>query len=243
MLRKTQGIVLRAVKYGDTSLIVTIFTEQVGVQAYIVQGVRSSSARNKAAYFQPGMILDLVVYAQPNRSMQHVREFQARRIYKTLSEDVVKNTIALFAVEVLLRILPDSAPMPDLYNESASFLCFLDDTPVSSCANAPLCFLSLCSGLLGYGPAGNFSDQTPYLDISAGGFSAHPPSSPPFTSSQDAHALGQIISAGGIKESSGVLMTSDMRLRLTDWYIAFMQRHSEHMGNIRSLPVLRAILR
>ena len=41
-MHKTKGIVLRTVKYGDTSLVVTIFTELFGVQTYLVNGVRSS---------------------------------------------------------------------------------------------------------------------------------------------------------------------------------------------------------
>ncbi len=38
-LHNTKGIVLRTVKYGETSVIVTIFTELFGIQSYIVNGV------------------------------------------------------------------------------------------------------------------------------------------------------------------------------------------------------------
>jgi DNA repair protein RecO (recombination protein O) len=42
MLHKTKGLVLRAVKYGETSLVVTMFTELFGVQSYMVNGVRTA---------------------------------------------------------------------------------------------------------------------------------------------------------------------------------------------------------
>ncbi|MBX2907562.1 MAG: DNA repair protein RecO [Taibaiella sp.] len=242
MLRKTNGIVLRAVKYGETSLIVTVFTDISGTQAYIVQGVRAASARNKAAYFQPGMMLDLVVYAQPNKNLQYVREYSASYIYKTVMDDVVKNAIAMFCTEVLLRVLPESATMPELFEAARSFFRALDEEPAIGCANAPLYFLSVCSSLLGYGLKGSYGPDTPYLDIQEGGFSAHPPTVPPFTSSEDAHALSDLLETQGFTISGNVPMNADMRLRLTDWFIAFMQRHSEHMGNIRSLPILRTIL-
>jgi len=242
MLQKTNGIVLRSIKYGDTSLIVSIFTEAFGVQAYIVQGVRSASARNKAAYFQPSMLLDLVVYAQPGKSMHHIREYQALHIYKSVAGSIVKNTIALFCTEVMLRILPESAHMPELFNAARSYFMLLDDVPEQSCANAPLYFLATCSSLLGYALKGSFTPETPYLDIVEGGFSAHPPALPPFTGQDDAQALGKLLLSTNLIDSAGVPMSSDMRLRLTDWYIAFMQRHAEHMGNIRSLPVLRSVL-
>lgn len=243
MLQKTNGIVLRAIKYGDTSLIVTIFTETFGVQAYIVQGVRSSSARNKAAYFQPSMLLELVVYAQPGKSMQHIREYQALHIYASVTERIVKNTIAMFCTEVMLRILPESAPMEELFMAARSFLVQLDEQPEQLCANAPLYFLSKCSSLLGYAIKGGFSVDTPYLDIVEGGFSSHPPSLPPFTGQDDAQSLGKLLLAENLFDSSSVAMTAEMRVRLTDWYISFMQLHAEHMGNIRSLQVLRTVLR
>ena len=54
-LHKTKGIVLRTVKYGETSVIVTIFTELFGVQSYLVNGVRTSTKKGvgKANLFQP----------------------------------------------------------------------------------------------------------------------------------------------------------------------------------------------
>ena len=97
MLHKTNGIVLRSIKYGDSSLITTIFTAIFGVQTYIVQGVRSTKAnQNKGGFFQPGMLLDLVVYQQPQKNMQRIREFRAAYIYTGLQEDVVKNSISMF---------------------------------------------------------------------------------------------------------------------------------------------------
>ena len=50
----TKGIVLSALKYGDTSLIVKCFTEQDGVKSYLIRGVlKSKKGKLKPAYFQP----------------------------------------------------------------------------------------------------------------------------------------------------------------------------------------------
>ena len=61
MIHKTRGIVFRFTRYGETSIIVTIFTEAFGLQSYIVNGVRSKSAKNKIALYQPLTLLNLVV--------------------------------------------------------------------------------------------------------------------------------------------------------------------------------------
>lgn len=41
-IHHTKGIVLRTVKYGETSLVVSIYTEMFGLQQYMVNGVRTN---------------------------------------------------------------------------------------------------------------------------------------------------------------------------------------------------------
>ncbi len=243
MLQKTRGIVLRPVKYGETSLVVTIFTEVYGLQAYMVQGVRSSAAsKNKAAYFQPGTILELVVYMQPGKNMQRIREFHVAHIYQSVHGDIIKNSILLFACELLLRLLPENAPLPELFSFANEFLIGLDERVTKKCANAPIYFLVQCATLLGYELRGGYSAETPYLDQQEGGFSAHPPTVPPFTSDEDARMLDAVLHKEGYEEAAELMMGSETRMRLIDWYITFLQQHTQHLSNVRSLAVLRAIL-
>jgi len=77
-LHKTKGIVFRTVKYGETSIVVTIFTELFGVQSYLVNGVRTSSRKGsgKANLFQPAAILDLVVYHNELKQLNRIKEFR-----------------------------------------------------------------------------------------------------------------------------------------------------------------------
>ena len=103
MLQKTRGIVLRSVKYGETSLISTVFTEHFGIESYIIKGVRTQKrAGNKAGFLQPSTLLDIIVFHQSQKSLQHLREFNPAILYGTIQQDVIKNAIALFSVEVFL---------------------------------------------------------------------------------------------------------------------------------------------
>ena len=85
-LHKTKGIVLRTVKYGETSIIVTIFTELFGVQSYLVNGVRTSTKKGtgKASLFQPSAILDLVVYHNELKHLNRIKEFKWAVIYTSI---------------------------------------------------------------------------------------------------------------------------------------------------------------
>ena len=242
MLQKTNGIVLRSVKYGETSIVTTIFTEQYGVQAYMVKGVRSSrSKQNRAGSFQPGIMLDMVVYHHPQKSMQSISQFQVAYIYEALQMDVVRNSILLFSVELLLRLLPENAPMPGLFSFAQQYFVQLDKTPLRGVANFPLYFIIQCSRELGFELKGSYSSQTPYLSMEEGEFISQSPAAA-IIATEDVVGLSELLDVADFEMLQRVQLSAMVRMRLIDWYIAFMQLHTQHMGPIRSLTVLRTIL-
>ena len=70
MIYKTRGIVLRTVDYSDTSLIAKIYTEQFGIQSYLIKGAHRKNASIKANLFQPLALLELVVYKKEKKQLQ-----------------------------------------------------------------------------------------------------------------------------------------------------------------------------
>ncbi len=243
MLHQTKGIVLRSVKYGDSGLICTLFTSLYGVQTYIVQGVRSSKSKNnKAGLLQPATLLDMVVYHKPNVNMQRIKEYQPAYIYNHMQEDVVKNSIALFSVELLLRLLPEHAPFPELFDMAIHYFQQVDMMDNDAVANFPLYFIIQCSRLMGYEIKGAYTVATPYLDLQEGGFTNHNPALPPFVQDEDAKALSGLLRILDLNKLRDTEMHAAMRYRLLEWFVSFLQRHSQHMGSIKSLQVLQAIL-
>src|SRR2546423_8435005 len=107
MIHKTKGIVLRTIKYGETSLVVSIYTELFGIQSYMVNGVRTFTKRGpgKANLFQPAAILDLVIYHNELKNLQRLKEFRWGYLYENILSDVRKNSVALFMVELLQQTI------------------------------------------------------------------------------------------------------------------------------------------
>src|SRR5690348_7054414 len=136
-LHKTRGIVLRTVKYGETSVIVTIFTELFGVQSYLVNGVRTSTKKGtgKASLFQPTAILDMVVYHSELKQLQRIKEFKWGHLYKHILSDVRKNAVALFMVELLTKCLKQPEANPDLFHFVEDVFVHLDESTDSIAAN------------------------------------------------------------------------------------------------------------
>jgi DNA repair protein RecO (recombination protein O) len=245
MISTTQSIVLRATRYGETSLISGQFTRTFGVQSFMVQGVRSASGKgrsSRAGLLQPGMVLDITIYQKPGANLQRLKEFSPVIIYGTVHDDVLKNSVALFSVEVLLRLLPEAAPLPELFDFAKEYLQALDRTPAGSIGNFPLYFALECSRHLGYELIGNYSEETPYLNLAEGGFSAQPPREGTKVTSEDAAALAQLMPVERFDQLGLIALNGESRQRLLEWFLEFLARHTDHMGQVRSLAVLHAIL-
>ena len=103
MITKTRGIVLNYIKYGDTSIICKIYTEQFGLQSYIINGIRNSKSKN-IGLFQPLNILDLVVYHKKTSGLQRIKESKLDYAYKTLHLDMKKISVCFFLSEFLTKI-------------------------------------------------------------------------------------------------------------------------------------------
>lgn len=239
MLTTTKAIVLRSVKYGETSLITQLFTAQFGVQSFLVKGVRKSKD-NRAALLQPSTLLQLETEIKPNKSLQHLRNFHSDYLFQTVRESVIKNSVVLFSTEVLLRLLPNEAPLEELFEFSYEFFQKTDIIDEAAVANLPLYFLIQIGNILGYEIKGDLSDKTPFLNLSEGSFSAY--ETPEYIlSNSGKQTLYQLLSAT-FNSITSIKISGADRYELTQWYLEFLRVHSQHMGTIKSLEVLRAIL-
>ena len=73
MLIKTRGIIFKAIKYSETSLIMDIYTEEKGLQKYIISGVRNKRSKVKTGLLQPAMLVDMVAYYRENKPMNRIK--------------------------------------------------------------------------------------------------------------------------------------------------------------------------
>ncbi|MEM6643446.1 MAG: DNA repair protein RecO [Bacteroidota bacterium] len=105
MIAKSKGVVLGYLKYGETSIIARILTEQFGYQSFIVSGIRSQKSKKSIGAFQPFYVLDLVVYMKESRDLQRVSEFKTHIALHSLHTDMTKSSIALFLSEVFSKLM------------------------------------------------------------------------------------------------------------------------------------------
>lgn len=236
---------LRTVKYGETSLIANIFTATFGVQSYLIQGIRQPSARGRgtrAGLLQPASLLDMVVYHRPGKNLQRIREFVPAQLFHSIQEEVVKNSVAIFSAELLLRLLPEGAPVPELFDFAAAYLRQLDARPVRDAGNFPLWFVVQCASQLGFPLQGAYSNSTPWLSLQAGGFTAEAPATSHAVTTQDAALLSMLLEATTVDDMVGIRLDAAARHRLLEWWLDYLHRHTDHMTPVKSLKILQEVL-
>ncbi|MGZ8510355.1 MAG: DNA repair protein RecO [Chitinophagaceae bacterium] len=243
-LHHTSGIVLRTVKYGETSVIVTIFTELFGVQSYLVNGVRTSSKKGsgKANLFQPTSILDMIVYHNELKQLQRIKEFRWSFLYQHILSDVRKNAVALFMVELLTKCLKQPEANPDLFHFAEDSFMHLDKASDAVTANFPLFFALHLPVFFGFRVSDNYSERNPFLDLREGEFLRDQPGHPHFLDDKQAFVTSQLLKVQQPEELEEIKLNHDFRRNLLFVYETYYALHIQDFGTMRTLPVLREIL-
>jgi len=117
MLLTTKAIVLSALKYKDSSLIVTCYTKELGVQSYILHHIfKSKKGKINPAYFQILTQLEIQTSNKPNQSLHKINDVKLQHNYQTLHTNIYKSTVSMFLAEVLQNVLKEEEKNTELYH-------------------------------------------------------------------------------------------------------------------------------
>jgi DNA repair protein RecO (recombination protein O) len=244
MIHKTKGIILRSIKYGETSLVLTLFTELFGLQSYIVNGVRTVSKKgsSKSVFFQPSAILDLVVYHNEFKNLQRIKEYKWAHLYQHIFSDVRKNSVALFMVELLMKCLKQPEPNPELFYFAEDALVHLDKSGDRVAANFPLFFALHLAVFFGFRINDEFSEEKHYLDLEEGLFTATQPKHPNYLDDKAAEITSYILKVQQPTELEELKLNREFRRYLLSSYEAYYQLQIADFGSMKTLPVLREMM-
>jgi DNA repair protein RecO (recombination protein O) len=221
VIHKTKGVVFRFTRYGETSIIVTIFTEVFGLQSYIINGVRSKTARNKIALYQPLMLLDLVVYHREHANLERIKEVKCLYPYSTLLTDIHKSTIAMFLTEVLNKTVKEESHTSEMFEFISTSLMSLD-TMKEGFENFHLIFLLKLSRLLGFGANHNY-------EVVGG----------KMTSQENEKVLQVLLN---MQYTDRLQLSVVQRREILDVIVKFYADHIENFGELKSTQVLKEVL-
>ncbi len=100
---KTDAVVLKSMKYRETSMIVTLYTKQFGKISGIVKGARQTKNKFGSA-LQPMAYVALVLYKKEKRDLQMVTQCDVITSFRGLTEDIEKMAVGMSMVELIANI-------------------------------------------------------------------------------------------------------------------------------------------
>ncbi len=248
-LHKTKGIVLKTVPYGDTSLIVSVYTELFGQQSYIINGIRAATKKgnNKINFFQPAALLDMVVYHNEFKSIHRIKEFRWAHIYQNIFNDVLKNGVALYMMELLGKCVKQPEANADLFAFAEDSLLHLDLCTDAVMANYPLFFAINLSHFFGFEPqtaAEEILKNTEMVfDLQEGIFTASLPLHNWYLEKKYALITAELLKVKQPEELAEIPMNSETRRKLLDALETYYAFHIQEFGRLKTLPVLREIMK
>jgi DNA repair protein RecO (recombination protein O) len=238
MYHKTRGIVLHTIKYSETSVIAKIYTEKLGLQSYMVKGVRAAKSKSKAAMLQPLTLLEMEVSHRENKQLQYIKEFQRAFIYQSIPFDTIKSTIAFFLLEVISKTIHGHEPQEELFEFLYDSLCALDETKKVN-PNFHLIFLLHFSRYLGFAPHGNYSDVNCFFEMSEGVFI--PQQSMQNVMNKNESALLSDLLTLNLFEPATLTITRLERKQMMKNLLKYYQFHLENFS-LKSPDILEEIL-
>ena len=148
---KTEAIVLHSIKYGDSRLIVDMFTREHGRLSFGTNIPKSGHAKIKKQYFQPLTLLYIEADVRQQQQVHKLKDVSMLCPIASLLTDPSKLAIALFIAEFLYHAMKDEQTNTPLFDYIRSSIEWLDNRQ-DHYANFHLVFLIHLSRFLGFFP-------------------------------------------------------------------------------------------
>ena len=168
MKYKSRAISLTYIKQGNSSIVSKIFTEEKGLQTFIIKGVRSKKSKKKLSYFEPLKLLNIDATFNSKKSLQYLAEVSIGANFNSIQNKMYKSFIGFFIAEVNSKVLQENEQNMVLFNFiwNTSIKLYLSE---NMDPNFTLKYLLSLSKLLGFYPSSSTINRS-FFELESGGF-------------------------------------------------------------------------
>lgn len=122
---KTEAVVLSKMNYGDSSSIVSMFTEDYGKISLIVKGARSPKSKY-GKIVDPLNYISIVFYKKESREIQLLSQADLIEYYHKIKSDIEKIKYSLAVIELVKYMLADSEINKKIFRGTVRILSRMD---------------------------------------------------------------------------------------------------------------------
>jgi len=239
MLVKTEAIVLHSLKYGETRLIVDLFTREAGRLSCVVPLPKTQKARLKKQYFQPMTLLEIAYEERQRTQLQKLKDARLLLPYASIPFSPEKLAQSLFVAEFLYHALRSEQQNELLFSYICDSMQWLD-TVETGFANFHLTFLMRMSRFLGFYP--NLDDYVDgcVFDMRAATFSLQVPTHRDFLQPDEARLI-HLMMRMDFTTMHLYRLNRDNRNRISEVLLHYYRLHIPQFPELKSLSVLQEL--
>lgn len=238
MQLKTTGIVLKSINYNDKSVIVTIYTKDLGRSSFIIYGTSGKRGNAKRSAMMPLSILEIEASKHPGKDLQTIKEIRVCYPFSGISISPVKNAIALFISELLYKCIRQTEYDSQLYEFLENAVKLLDHIE-DGIANFHLVFLIKLSRYLGF-ELNSENHELPVFDLLNGCFTGSYPSHPHYLNPELSTVLAQVISCG-FSDLHHIHLSRQKRNELLTAILEYYKLHMNDFHGLKSTEILQEL--
>lgn len=237
---QTKGIVLHKTKYGDTGLIIKIFTLQYGTLSFFVKNSFSKKSKFHHSFFSPLRFLDLQFKYKKESQLLYFKEITSYYHYQSIPFNIKKSSIFIFYNELIYKLLFSATKDEEIFTFLERKLIELDQIKEVR-PDHHIIFMYELARILGFAPEEEFTHENLFFPDQKALFDINHHNTSMFLS-KEAHFYFQEIIKNYEQPEKIQIAIKTIRKELLMWFIRFYQLHNEHIKSIESIDILTSIL-
>ncbi len=239
-IEKTKAIVLRQIKYGESSLIVDMLTPNMGLQSFIVSGVRKKKPQFHPYYFQALNTLEVIYYESNKSELLRVKELNSPLALQNIEFNVNKNSIRLFLAEMIRLTSKKSEPDERLFLFLEQLIEYIDCAEDEEIKNIHLWTLVKLMSFSGILPDNNYNSSLTYFNPVEARFEPFNSHHVYIYSERLSFLLFQLLNSN-INNNHDIIFTQQERRDLLQKMVDYFQLHIPNFSTNKSLDILFSI--
>lgn len=239
MIQSGKGIVFHGIKYGDTSVIVRVYTRESGLLSFLVKGVRSKKGNIRPSHLMPLNLVELVYEQRQNATLHYIRELKCEPVLMDMHVQPVKRGLAIFMTELVNRAIREEEQNLALFDFLAGSIQILDLNK-GNLQLFPHYFCIQLSRYLGFFPSSAYRESDCF-DLMEGVFLPRHKALAHFLDEEESLWVKNLCTCT-FEELSDLRLSPEKRRTLLDGILRYYRLHLDQFKDLQSPEILREVL-
>ena len=239
-MSNSRALVIKSIKQGETSSMVSCYLEEIGFKSFLVKGLYSQKkSRFSRAHFFPLNIININYSFNENRNFGFIKEVKSEFLFNSIYTDIQKSSVIVFLSEILNSVFREELEVnQDLFKFLFNSLVWYDNT--KECNSYHVKFLIELTKYIGFYPNIRNKDDI-YFCLESGSTL----SNKPLTANIGGEDLNLFKKLLGTKfeDLNTISINRDSRTRILNKIIDYYSLHLQMFKTPKSINVFAEIFK